>query len=211
MKTKSIFGRLALVICVFVFILNLMGADWNRFNLNEILEEIETLVNELKTDANANIVLQKVRCLDYADLAGETTVGSAAKLDIQNETHFVIGDYIYEKAVTGSITMTTAAGSYTTITEGNRCRFLVSLTSAGVVWTTQGTVVASTETASFPDLPSGQCPIGGFQISCGSGIEFTPATTVFTAASISPVFYNLYTAPGTQALITSTSSNTDNK
>lgn len=154
-------------------------------DLHTFLSNVVTMANEIKSDANTNRSLGRTVCLDFADIDINTVNGKY--FETNNTVDYVIDNVLYQKAavITGEFT-----AGHTALANNQRCKFLITLNSAGTMSTEQGTVVASTADASLPAIPSGGCPIGYIQVTTGSAV-FTPGTTDLGASNVTDVYVEL--------------------
>lgn len=109
-----------------------------------------------------------------------------------NTVTFLINGAFKSKAATDNVAFT---AGHAAINPGadtaQRCKFLVSLSAAGVFKTTQGTIVAAADTAVAPKVPVGEAPVGTIEVETDASTTFTPATTDLGAAGITDTYVDL--------------------
>lgn len=166
-------------------------------NLVKTINDLITLVTELKADYNIAVTLMNELKADYnlflghvlnmaLGAAGLAEGTNASTIQTVNAIDFSIGGRLYSKAATDNIAMTAAAAQAAEM----YCMYLVSINASGTVKITKGTDVA-TDTAVLPAVPASEAVIGAFKILTAAGTTFTSGTTDLSAAGITATFYDL--------------------
>lgn len=145
-------------------------------------------MNRLKHETLANVV--GAQCLTAAGLAAGTTT---SKVKSANAVDYTIDGKIYEKAA--SDPLDTPTGSQ----QGNdtKALYLFSIDSGGTVSCTQSAIVGSSDSVEYPDLPSGEAPIGAIKVETDSNTTFTPGTTNLGASGVTTTYIDLNRVPTT--------------
>lgn len=91
-----------------------------------------------------------------------------------------------------------AAGGFTAIADDFVCKYLFVLDSSGNIRIVEGTQVAITETAEWPDIPDdgSYVPFCGVEVKNESGANFTLGTTELSTGGVTDTYYDLAYVPG---------------
>lgn len=137
-------------------------------------------------------------CLSKAGLA-EGTNSATLKTAAPNGAgiDYCINGIAYHLADGDNIAMTACAQQ----ADDTSCLYLVSVNSSGTVTVTKGTERSTEDVANgefnleWPEVPAGNCPIGGFKIVLDGG-TFTSGTTDITGGTgVTETFYDFVTVP----------------
>ena len=136
-------------------------------------------------------------CLSKAGLA-EGTNANTLKIAAPNGAgvDYAIDGLLYHKADVDNIAITACAVQ----ADLTSCLYLVSLNAAGTVTITKGeealtaSLGVGRESLRWPEVPAGNCPIGGFRVD-NSGGTFTSGTTDLGAATVTDTYYDFSLVP----------------
>lgn len=179
-----------LTLLIFIGSFNAFSGDITKNGMSQgdiftYFENIRDFCNEVKSDVNANSVLNTTMNFSYGGIAINAVNG--VYFTTANAIDFSISNVFYQKAaiITGEF-----ESGLTVLAADQRCKFLITLNSIGGISTEQGTIVASTETATLPALPTGVCPIAYIEVSTATAV-FTPGTTSLGASDVTDTYVNL--------------------
>jgi hypothetical protein len=168
---------------------NITETGVSQRDLVKFLQNVVTMVNEIKADYNLLRGQNTNRALDNAKI-GETVSTDAASASAIKTSGFsyVIDGIIYTKAEAEQTGFATAATQSTP----SFCRYLFSINSAGTVVVTKGSDATPSASAYFPANPSGYAPFGGMLVLSSGTTGFVAGLHRATLTrSTSVIWYNL--------------------
>ena len=184
--------KFLIFICIFLMLFcipivkaeDITGTGMSQRALVKFLENIVTIVNELKSDFN----ILRDNFLNKTTTSGTMSFGSGESSGRTTTTvNYAIGGKLYTFSASSDIEFVPQTAQSTP----TYCYYLFSLNSSGVLTTTKGTEGSSTPSLVMPAVPANTAPIAAVLIYASSTAFQLGVSNTSTAVITTPTWYQL--------------------
>ena len=184
--------KFLIFICIFLMLFcipivkaeDITGTGMSQRALVKFLENIVTIVNELKSDFN----ILRDNFLNKTTTSGIMSFGSGESSGKTTSTaNYAIGGKLYTFSASSNIRFIPQTAQSTP----TYCYYLFSLNSSGVLTTTKGTEGSSTPSLVMPAVPANTAPIAAVLIYASSTAFQLGVSSTSTAVITTPTWYQL--------------------
>jgi len=143
-------------------------------------------MKRLKHERDRQII--GAQCLAAAGLAIAT---DTTQVQNANAVDYVIDGKVYSKAASDPL----GAPSGSVQSESTKALYLFTLDSAGSVTVHQSKIVSSGDSVAYPELPTGEAPVGAIKVETNGSNTFTPGSTDLNGTGITTTYIDLNRVP----------------